>query len=109
MLRQQGDAGLTRAGLAERLGTDTGSLVHRVNRLTARSFITREEDPAGGRSRLVVLTPFGIERVDRAMRRLVADEDEVIADLSREQIATLIDSLRVIARTTERVRARRSS
>ncbi len=109
VLRQQGDAGLTRAGLAERLGTDTGSLVHRVNRLTARSFITREEDPAGGRSRLVVLTPFGIERVDRAMRRLVADEDEVLADLSREQIATLIESLRVIARTTERVRARRSS
>ncbi len=43
------------------------------------------------------------------MRRLVADEDEVLAALSREQIATLIDSLRVIARTTERVRARRSS
>ncbi|MBT1636602.1 MarR family transcriptional regulator [Clavibacter tessellarius] len=109
ILRQQGDAGLTRAALAERLGTDTGSLVHRVNRLTARSFITREEDPSGGRSRLVVLTPFGIERVDRAMRRLVADEDEVLADLSRAQIATLIDSLRVIARTTERMRTRRSS
>ncbi len=102
MLRQHGAEGMTPSMLAARLHVTSGNLASQLDRLAARSLVVRQKNAADGRSKIVVLTTLGRQRVDEAMRRLVADENAMLADLSREQISVLIESLRVIGATLER-------
>lgn len=102
MLRQHGGEGMTPSMLAARLHVTSGNLASQLDRLAARSLVARQKNLADARSKIVVLTPLGRQRVDHAMRRLVVDENAMLADLSREQVTVLIESLRVIGDTIER-------
>ncbi|NQX10188.1 MarR family transcriptional regulator [Microbacteriaceae bacterium VKM Ac-2855] len=109
ILRQHGEPGMTPSALAARLEITSGNLSARLDRLATRGLISRRQNDADARSKIVSLTPRGGGRVDDAMRALVAAESEVLAELSRPQAATLIESLRIIGRSldqTEAVRPR---
>ena len=102
ILRQHGADGLTPSMLATRLGITSGNLASQLDRLAARSLVARQKNEADARSKIVVLTTLGQQRVDEAMRRLVDDENAMLAGLSHEQVAVLIESLRVIGAALER-------
>ncbi|MCJ1695186.1 MULTISPECIES: MarR family winged helix-turn-helix transcriptional regulator [Rathayibacter] len=103
MLRQNGASGLTPSALAARLGISSGNLANRLDRLAARGLLVREQNAADSRSKIVSLTPRGTKRVDEAMRHLVHAEGEVLADLDAKQMAVLIQCLRTISETLDRL------
>ena len=103
ILRQHGVGALTPSVLATRLGISSGNLASRVDRLVARGLVVREQNAADSRSKIVSLTPRGTKRVDEAMRHLVAAEGEVLADLDSRKVSVLIDCLRTISDTLDRL------
>jgi DNA-binding MarR family transcriptional regulator len=103
LLRQHGQSGLTPSALATRLALSSGNLASRVDRLAARGLVVREQNAADSRSKIVSLTPRGTKRVDEAMRHLVAAEGEVLADLDSAQVSVLIECLRRISDTLDRL------
>ncbi len=88
---------MTPSQLSAITSTATATATYRVDRLVARGMVTRTDHPDDLRSRLVTLLPEGRSRVDAAMRQLVGAEAELIRDLSRDQVATVVEALRTIA------------
>ncbi|MDY0911552.1 MarR family winged helix-turn-helix transcriptional regulator [Rathayibacter festucae] len=103
LLRQHEAGTMTPSVLSTRLGISSGNLASRVDRLGARGLVVREQNAADSRSKIVSLTPRGTKRVDDAMRHLVAAEGEVLADLDSRQIGVLIECLRTISATLDRL------
>ncbi|UOE42684.1 MarR family winged helix-turn-helix transcriptional regulator [Agromyces larvae] len=94
-----GDGSMTPSELAKTTRTATGTITYRLDRLAARGLVSRTEHPDDQRSRLVAVLPEGRQRVEAAMRTLVGAESEMLSGLSRDQMATVIASLRIIAAT----------
>ena len=88
---------MTPSQLSAATSTATGTSTYRVDRLVARGMVARTDHPDDLRSRLVTLLPEGRSAVDAAMRQLVGAEAELIRDLSRGQVATVVEALRTIA------------
>lgn len=103
LLRQRGRGGMTPSALSIELALSSGNLASRVERLAARGLVVREQNAADSRSKIVSLTPRGTKRVDEAMRNLVAAEGEVLADLDSAQVSVLIECLRTISDTLDRL------
>lgn len=93
---------MTPSQLSAVTSTATATATYRVDRLVARGMVARTENPDDLRSRLVTLLPEGRQRVEAAMRELVGAEAELINDLSRGQIATVVEALRTIATASQR-------
>ena len=91
---------------AGELGAQThvtsGTMTNRLDKLTARKFVTRRADPVDGRVVRVRLTAEGRRRVDAAFEALLATERELLARLVDPGRATLTSALRdlLIATTT---------
>lgn len=74
----------------------SGTMTNRLDRLAERGLVTREDDPADGRSILVTLTEEGRIRVDAAITRLVDAEASLLNTLSRgdrDRLAGLLRKL----------------
>jgi DNA-binding MarR family transcriptional regulator len=72
----------------------SGTMTNRVDRLTARGFVTRLPDPGDRRGVLVQLTWSGIGAVDAAFDGLIARERELLGDLREADHRRLVDLLR---------------
>lgn len=85
---------LTPGDLAATSMVTSGAVTKRVDRLERAGLVTREANPADGRSRVVGLTPRGLELVDRLVEQHVANEHRLLAGLDageRRQLAGLLE------------------
>ena len=97
VLRRDGEPfELTAGELAALTHVTSGTMTSRLDRLEARSFVTRRADPADGRLVRVRLTAEGRERVDAAFAALLDSERELLATLDPAQRTELAAALRVL-------------
>ena len=84
---------------------DANSVVLLLNETEAAGFSVRRRDPADRRRHMVELTAAGRAAVERAEKAREGIEDEVLADLSPEERATLRKLLRAVLEGLLRVPA----
>ncbi len=77
----------------------SGTMTNRVDRLTARGWVTREEQPGDRRGVLVRLTHEGRTAVDSALTDLLQAERTMLDGLDAAEQAQLIAALRVLLAT----------
>lgn len=75
----------------------SGTMTHRVDRLSERGLVAREADPRDRRGVLVTLTPAGRRAVDAALDELLEDERRLLSALPADAARDLADALRVLA------------
>ncbi|MGO1545140.1 MAG: MarR family winged helix-turn-helix transcriptional regulator [Gulosibacter sp.] len=75
----------------------SGTMTNRIDRLVRRGLVTREDDPADGRSILVRITALGSEIVDKAIDILLLEEEALLAGVDRDDVDALSRGLRVLA------------
>ncbi len=89
--------------LAEALGVSAATVSGILDRLTAAGMTTRTPDPADGRVRRVTSTEKGSE----AIRRIVANEDELppelLALLDVDDLRALVQGTRALLEATRRL------
>ncbi|MHC5234311.1 MarR family winged helix-turn-helix transcriptional regulator [Brucella sp. LJL56] len=90
-LHQTG-GGLTQKELAALVGIDGSSLVRLLDILCRQGLAERRIDERDSRARLVHLTEQGQKRVAEIRQELAKGEQEMLADLSDEDIATILRS-----------------
>lgn len=90
-LHQTG-GGLTQKELAALAGIDGSSLVRLLDILCRQGLAERRIDERDSRARLVHLTEQGQKRVAEIRQELAKGEQEMLADLSDEDIATMLRS-----------------
>jgi DNA-binding MarR family transcriptional regulator len=96
-LRRAGDPyQLSPKALLQQTLVSSGTMTNRIDRLVERGLVERRTDPNDGRGILVVMTPRGQERVDRAISELLVGEAELLDALSpadQERLAGLLRKL----------------
>lgn len=95
---------LTPRALAESMMVTSGAVTKRVDRLERVGLLAREPDPRDRRGVLVRLTPQGLELVNQAVEQHVANEERLLAALTRkerEQLAGLLRKLGESMRSAE--------
>nr|WP_278376608.1 MarR family transcriptional regulator [Brucella anthropi] len=90
-LHQTG-GGLTQKELAALVGIDGSSLVRLLDILCRQGLAERRVDERDSRARLVHLTAQGEKRVAEIRQELAKGEQEVLADLSDNDIAIMLRS-----------------
>jgi len=98
-------AALRRAGPPYRLSpgqllhetlVTSGTMTNRVDRLTDRGFVTRQDHPKDRRGVLVQLTDAGKDVVDAALAELMAAEGQIMGALDAADHDQLTHSLRLL-------------
>lgn len=95
---------LTPGALLESMMVTSGAVTKRVDRLERAGLVARKPDPHDRRGVRVGLTPVGLELVDQAVEEHVANEERLLADLTRaerEQLARLLRRLGESVRAAE--------
>jgi DNA-binding MarR family transcriptional regulator len=94
-LRRSGDPfELTAGELCVLTHVTSGTMTGRLDRLSARKFVTRHHDPTDGRLVRVRLTATGRRRIDAAFSTLLDTESDLLAALPDARRAELVDALR---------------
>ena len=87
---------LSPKALLQQTLVSSGTMTNRIDRLVTRKLVERRTDPNDGRGIRVVMTPEGRERVDAAIRTLLAAESELLDRLSapdQERLSSLLRKL----------------
>jgi DNA-binding MarR family transcriptional regulator len=93
---------LSPSALSASLLVSSGTLTNRLDRLERKGLIRRVPHPTDRRSTEVELTPATVEAVDVAIRRHVANEQQMLSALSDREQAQLDRLLRkLLAHLTE--------
>ena len=87
---------LTPGQLVRETGVTSGTMTNRVDRLTIRGLVSREEHPADGRGVLVRLTEQGRETVDATLADLLTAERTMLDGLAEADRAHLVRTLRAL-------------
>jgi DNA-binding MarR family transcriptional regulator len=74
----------------------SGTMTNRVDRLTNRGFVTRQDHPNDRRGVLVQLTETGRDAVDATLAELIAAERQILSVLDVAQHDQLTCSLRLL-------------
>jgi DNA-binding MarR family transcriptional regulator len=74
----------------------SGTMTNRVDRLTDRGFVTRQDHPNDRRGVLVQLTETGRDAVDATLAELIAAERQILSVLDVAQHDQLTCSLRLL-------------
>jgi DNA-binding MarR family transcriptional regulator len=85
---------MTPTTLSSSLLLSSGAMTNRLDRLEGMGLVRRLPDPTDRRGRLVELTAKGRRLVDQAVVDHIADEDKLIAPLSRAERQRLAGLLR---------------
>jgi DNA-binding MarR family transcriptional regulator len=97
VLRRSGEPfELTAGELAARTHVTSGTMTSRLDRLSARGFVSRHPDPTDGRLVRVRLTASGRERVDAAFAALLGSERELLGALDPARRDELAGALRML-------------
>lgn len=96
-LRRAGPQGGCTAGeLCEAAKLSSGAMTNRLDRLEARGLVERWTSAQDRRSVTVRLTPRGLALVDRVLGERMADADDCLADLGRDDRRALVSLLRAL-------------
>src|SRR6266436_3097730 len=93
-VRDHGNGGVSQQELETALLIDANSVVLLLNELEAAGLSVRRRDPHDRRRHLVEITESGGAAVERAEKARETMEEEILADLSPEERATLRRLLR---------------
>lgn len=93
-VRDHGNGGVSQQELETALLIDANSVVLLLNELEAAGFSVRRRDPNDRRRHLVEITPSGRVAVERAEKARESLEDEILAEFSPDEKATLRKLLR---------------
>jgi DNA-binding MarR family transcriptional regulator len=94
-LRRSGDPfELTAGELCALTHVTSGTMTSRLDRLSARKFVSRHQDPSDGRLVRVRLTSTGRRRIDAAFSALLDTERDLLGALPDAKRAELVDALR---------------
>ncbi len=88
-LLQLADGPVTQKALIERLDVDPSVLVALLNDLEGDDLVRRRRDTADRRRHIVEITPRGSSQLRTSDTTLDTVEDELFADLSERDLATL--------------------
>ena len=72
----------------------SGAITKRVDRLAGAGLVSKRVGATDGRSRVVALTPEGVELIDRLIGEHTANEHRLLAGLSeldRTRLASLLE------------------
>ncbi len=89
LLGSHGDMRMSK--LAELLSVDMSVTSRHVAHVAARGWIERHPDPADKRSRILRLTPDGLEQLDELSRRTTHLLAERLADWTDDEVGRLIE------------------
>jgi adenylate cyclase len=95
--------------LCERIGVDLASTQRMVRHLEFRGFVSRTRGKRGSETRLLSLTPGGIDLFERLHPAILAVRDQVMASLSERERETLQDLLARVINANELKASRRFS
>lgn len=95
-LARTGGGPLTPSQLADAAGLAASSMTARLDRMTSRDLVTREQDPANRTRVLVRLTEAGWQIFAQAIREADVVEADTLATLSREQRLELASLLEIV-------------
>jgi DNA-binding MarR family transcriptional regulator len=73
----------------------SGTMTNRIDQLQKAGLIERVDNPEDGRSKLVRLTPAGLEKIDAAVTDHVATQARLLGPLKSGQVERLDDLLRI--------------
>lgn len=82
----------------------SGTMTHRLKQLEKKGVIERLDNPEDARSKLVQLTPEGIELIDRAVEVHLQNEARILAQLSADEHVQLDGGLRQLLALLEQRR-----
>ena len=105
-LHQTG-GGVTQKELAALVGIDGSSLVRLLDILCRQGLAERRVDERDSRARLVHLTTQGGKRVAEIRQELAKGEKEMLADLSDDDIATMLRSFDSIEHRLSQIKSDR--
>lgn len=94
-LDESGD-GVSQKELASLVGIDGSSLVRLLDTLEQRGHIQRHPDPGDRRIKLVMLTDAGRRAVRDIRRHLRTIEQQMLQDLTDEQLAVMLEAFEII-------------
>jgi DNA-binding MarR family transcriptional regulator len=105
-LRRSGEPfELTAGELCALTHVTSGTMTSRLDRLTARKFVTRHPDPSDGRLVRVRLTPTGRSRIDATFAALLDTEHDLLGRLPVLKQDALVDALRDLLHAANRSNA----
>lgn len=85
---------LAPSDLAAQTMVSSGAVTKRVDRCVERGWVTRRVGDGDGRSRVVALTPSGLDLIDRAFEAHMTNEHRLVAmldDLERTRLTGLLE------------------
>jgi DNA-binding MarR family transcriptional regulator len=85
---------LTPAELMRSSMVTSGAVTQRLDRLEARGLVSRTPSATDGRGVRVALTREGLALIDRALPDHIANEERILASLSKSEREALADTLR---------------
>ena len=91
-----GVGGATASEIGRRLGVSKQAAGKTVDRLEALGYVERADDPRDARSRLVRLTPHGIDSLTRAAEIFDRLRAGWVEQLGAERVRTIESSLRAV-------------
>jgi DNA-binding MarR family transcriptional regulator len=83
----------SQADLSRRIMIDRSDMVATVNELGEQGLVERTPDPTDRRRNVVTITPAGRRRLRKLDRLVAKSQDELLAALSAEERAQLVDLL----------------
>jgi len=86
-------AGLRPRDLRRTMMIGSGTLTPRLDRLETAGWLQRQLDPEDRRGRILVLTQTGRRRVQELVERLLAVENQALAELPRTTVDRLVGDL----------------
>lgn len=87
--------------ISQRTGVDKGWISRSVGNLIGQGYVVRSVDPAGGRQQLLALTPAGLTVYRKAAPRARQRHERLLAALSAEQRAQLMEMLDLLQARAE--------
>jgi DNA-binding MarR family transcriptional regulator len=87
--------------LAKRLGLTPAAMTHRIDRMVAEGYVTRDRDETNRVRVIVELTPDGREKWLEAMRLATVFEGDLLQDLSPDERSALEEVLTRLLRRVE--------
>ncbi|UXS04227.1 MarR family winged helix-turn-helix transcriptional regulator [Agrobacterium tumefaciens] len=104
---QETGGGITQKELAALVGIDGSSLVRLLDILCRQGLVERRVDENDSRARLIYLTESGEVRVAAIRRELVKGEEEMLANISDDDLAIMLQHFDRIDERLSAIQARR--
>lgn len=85
----EGGSGIPQSQIAEGVGKSPANITRLLDRLEAKQWLERRNNPEDRRSSLIFLTDEGNRLIEKVMEELLGLEEQVTAGISMEEMVTI--------------------